>query len=120
MFLQRRFSRQVWLAISVAAVLFSHAASSVEFENGGVYQPQRHDRFLTTTFPLAPVANPDFLLAGFESDLAGVGWQTDRPNRLVTLISPRHFLNSAHYRVSGTVTFYCIPSAGFGLHGPLG
>jgi len=96
----------VRLAISVFAVLFVHAASSVKFENGGVYQSQRHDRFLTATFPLAPVANPDFLLAGFESDLTGVGWQTDRPNRLVTLISPRHFLNSAHYRASGTVTFY--------------
>jgi hypothetical protein len=91
---------------ALAALLFTcGTASALEYDNGGSYQPQRHDRFLPGTFPGAPIANPDFLLGGVEPQLSGLGWQTDLSRRAVSLVSPRHFLNAAHYKASGTVSF---------------
>jgi hypothetical protein len=72
----------------------------------GNYSSERHDRFISGTFPTNPIPNPTFIFSDFESQLAGVGWQTNIKQKKAALISPQHFLNANHWKLSGTITFY--------------
>ena len=90
---------------ALAWLLVAGPASALQFENGGSFEPSRHERFLAGSFPAAPLSDPDFFLATHEPELTGVGWQTSAPRKKATLISPLHFLNADHYKISGSVTF---------------
>lgn len=72
----------------------------------GRYSTERHDRFVYGTFPGNPVPNPTFFLADYESQLAGIGWQSNNVRKKAALISPQHFLNANHYKIWGSITFY--------------
>jgi len=90
---------------ALAWLLVAAPASALEFENGGSFEASRQERFLSGSFPAAPVSNPDFFLASYEPELTGVGWQSSAPVKKATLISPLHFLNADHYKIGGSVTF---------------
>jgi len=72
----------------------------------GRYSTERHDRFVDGTFPSNPVPNPTFFLADYESQLAGIGWQSNNVRKKAALISPQHFLNANHFKIWGSITFY--------------
>jgi hypothetical protein len=86
-------------------MLCAGTAQGLGFENGGEYNPSRHDRFLPGTFPDAPVPNPEFILAPYEDQLRGVGWQTSNPKKKVALISPQHFVTANHHKATGSISF---------------
>ncbi len=89
----------LWVALGAAPGL------ALEFDNGGVFDPARHERFLPGSFPAAPAPNPDFFLASHEAELSGVGWQTDYTVKKAALISPLHFLNASHFPLGGSIGF---------------
>ena len=84
-------------------LLTTVGAQALEYYHG--YISDWHDRFVVGTFPGAPVPNPTFFLAGYENQLAGVGWQTGYEVKKVALISPQHFINANHFKAVGSVTF---------------
>ncbi|KKM22350.1 hypothetical protein LCGC14_1626180 [marine sediment metagenome] len=86
-------------------LLWAGVAQGLGFEEGGRYDPSRHNRFLAGTFPQAPVPNSTFILAAYEDQLRGAGWQTSRPKKKVALISPQHFLTANHLRATESITF---------------
>lgn len=54
-----------------------------------------NERF-SAGFPGAPVANPDPGFLGADLDFSGIGWLTGSPQFALTLISPQHFVITAH------------------------
>lgn len=94
-----------WMGPGMAFLLGAAPAPALEFENGGLFDPARHERFAAGSFPAAPVPNPGFFLAAYEAQLSGVGWQTSQPHKKAALVSPRHFLNADHYKLGGSITF---------------
>lgn len=87
-------------------LMWAGTAQGLFFEAGGSYHTVRHDRFLlVSTNPDAPVPNPTFLLAPYEDQLRGVGWQATHLKKKVALISPQHFLTAKHFKATGSITF---------------
>jgi len=86
-------------------LLLAGPATSLQYDNGGSYDADRHDRFVPGTSPSSATPNPSFFLADHASDLVAVGWQTYAPGIKLTLISPQHFLNANHYKATGSVSF---------------
>lgn len=104
------FNRIIFSRLSLFGLVFCLiticGAQALEFTDvGGEYSSERHDRFVYGTFPSDPVPNPTFFLAEYENQLAGVGWQTNIVSKKAALISPQHFLNANHYKLSGAITF---------------
>jgi len=91
--------------VVLIALLLAGPASSLQYDNGGVYDASRHERFVPGTFAVSPVANPSFYLADYASDLRAVGWKTSNPSLKVTLVTPQHFLNADHWKATGSVSF---------------
>ena len=89
---------------ALALALGSASASALGFEQGGVFDPLRHERF-ASGMPVGVAANPGFFLAAYEADLSGLGWQSDVVTKGAALVTPRHFLNANHYPIGGSVVF---------------
>jgi hypothetical protein len=89
---------------ALALALSSASARALGFEQGGIFDPLRHERFASgTSVGVAP--NPGFFLAAYQADLSGVGWQSDASTKGAALVTSRHFLNADHYRIGGSVVF---------------
>ena len=89
---------------ALALALSSASASALGFEQGGVFDPLRHERFASGT-SVGVTLNPGFFLAAYQADLAGVGWQGDVFTKGAALVTPRHFLNAKHYPIGGSLVF---------------
>jgi chitodextrinase len=92
---------------ALGALCFGLAAApapALQFEQGGFFDPSRHERFASGSAPGAG-PNPGFFLAAHEAELSGVGWQSDAPWKSAPLLTRRYFLNADHYRIGGSLTF---------------
>ena len=100
--MSKRKCRKLFLAAMccVVAIAAVSQPSSALVVNG--YSSDRHDRF-SSGYPASPVVNPNFLASSY--DLSGIGWSTTSSQKSVAMISPQHFVASAHYKPDNSLGF---------------